>query len=98
MVDAEKLIPYRALVATDDNVKKSLDDLATNMAATISSSPFGEGEPTVAVAVAVFTIRKKGQEEFVFLGQDLMINFTEIVIFLEQMVQLFFMGTQKIQE
>jgi len=66
MVDDEKLIPYRDLVATDDNVRKSLDDVAANMAATTSSSPFDEGEPTVAVAV--FTIRKKGQEEFGFFG------------------------------
>ena len=36
MVDDQKIIPYRALVATDDNVKKSLDDVAANMAATAS--------------------------------------------------------------
>eukprot|EP01083_Nonionella_stella_P018010 50383_1 len=46
MVDDEKLTPYRDLVATDDNVKKSLDDVAANMAAkTSSSSSFDEGEP-----------------------------------------------------
>ena len=64
IIDDEKLIPYRNLTATDDNVKKSLDDVASSSSS--SSSPFGEGEPTVAVAV--FTVRKKGQEEFGFFG------------------------------
>ena len=67
IVDNAKLKPYRDLVATEDEVRACLDSTATDLAnANTEVSPFGKGEPSVAVAV--FTRRKRGKTDFEFFG------------------------------
>ena len=72
VVDGSMLTPCQSLPETDDNdfdemVKKCLDDVAAGTAEKeFTPSPFGEGEPSIAVAV--FTRRQKGEDSFSFFG------------------------------
>lgn len=72
IVDNAKLEPYRDLVATEEEVRACLNNTATDLANDELSGnkdttpPFGDGEPSVAVAV--FTRRKKGKTDFEFFG------------------------------